>query len=116
MKNNWNHIGVILTGIAALITAGVGVYDKLKTVHQEVYKPVLEITQKRQYGIVDDKDGWVNLRELPDINSPSLARILNGTNLEIIDKSGNWFKVYTESGRIGYIFKDRLILVQYEKQ
>jgi uncharacterized protein YgiM (DUF1202 family) len=110
MKNNWQHIGVILTGIAALITAGVGVYDKLKTVHQEVYKPIL----KREYGIVDDKDGWVNLREKPDVSSPSIARILNGTNLEILDKSGNWFKVYTESGRTGYVFKDRLILFEYQ--
>jgi uncharacterized protein YgiM (DUF1202 family) len=117
MKNNyWQHIGIMLTGIAAIITACVGVYDKIKAVHQEIYKPVLENTKKRQYGIVDDKDGWVNLRELPDVNSLSLAKILNGTNLEIIDKSENWFKVYTESGRIGYIFKDRLILVQYEKQ
>jgi uncharacterized protein YgiM (DUF1202 family) len=112
MKNNWQHIGVILTGIAALITACVGVYDKLKTVHEEVYMPLL----KKEYGVVNDKDGWVNLREKPDISSPSIARILNGTNLEILDKSGNWFKVYTESGRTGYVFKDRLILFEYEKK
>lgn len=112
MKNNWQHIGVILTGIAALITACIGVYDKLKTVQQEVYKPFL----KREYGIVDDKDGWVNLREIPDVSSPSIAKILNGTNLEILDKTGNWFKIYTESGRIGYIYKDRLILVSYEQK
>lgn len=112
MKNNWQHIGVILTGIAALITACVGVYEKIKTVHQEIYKPLI---QKKEYGVVNDKDGWANLRESADISSPSLARILNGTNLEILDKNGNWFKVYTESGRIGYIYKDRLILFEYQK-
>lgn len=111
MKNNWQHIVVMLTGFAALITACIGVYDKLKTVHQEVYEPLL----KREYGIVDDNDGWVNLRENPDVSSPSIARILNGTNLEILDKSRNWFKVYTESGRTGYVFKDRLILFEYQK-
>jgi hypothetical protein len=111
MRNKWQHIGVILTGIAALITACIGAYDKLKSVHREVYSAFL----KREYGVVNDKDGWVNLREAPDISSPTIARILNDTNLEILDKSGNWFKVYTESGRTGYVFKDRLILFDYKK-
>lgn len=112
--NNWQYIGAILTGVAALVTAGIGVYDKLHTVHKEVYLPLLQQKVKREYGIVEDKDGWVNMRERPDISSPSLARILNGTNLEVIGRSGDWLEVYTESGRTGYIFKDRLILVEYE--
>jgi uncharacterized protein YgiM (DUF1202 family) len=113
---NWQYIGTVLTGVAALITAGIGLYEQLKTVHTEIYKTVSGQTKiKKEYGIVNDKDGWVNLRERPDVNSSSLARILNDTNLEIIGRSGNWFKVYTESGRTGYIFKDRLILVHFEK-
>jgi len=113
---NWQYIGTILTGIAALITAGVGLYDKMYTLHREVYEPLVENKKRKEYGIVNDKDGWVNLREKPDISSPSIARILNGTNLEILDKFGNWFKVYTESGRTGYLFKDRLILFEYERK
>lgn len=111
---NWQYIGTVLTGVAALITAGVGLYEKLHTLQVEVYKPTLQQKVKREYGIVDDKDGWVNLREAPDVTSSSLARILNGTNLEIINKTGNWFKVSTESGRTGYVYKDRLKLVIYE--
>ena len=116
MKSNWQHIGVILTGVAALITAGVGLYEKLRTVQTEIYKQI-NTTPTRKYGIVDDKEGWVNLREMPNADSPALAKILNGTNLEIIGNSGNWFKVSTESGRIGFIYKDRLILINliYEK-
>lgn len=112
MKSNWHwqHIGVILTGIAALITAGVGLYEKLYMVQAEVYKT---LNQVREYGIVNDKDGWVNLREHPSANSESLAKILNGTNLEILGRTGNWVRVSTESGRVGYIFNDRLILVRY---
>lgn len=111
---NWQYIGTILTGVAALITASVGLYEKLYTVQQEVYSVPKEQKTKREYGIVDDKDGWVNLRMEPNINSTVIAKILNGTNLEIVDKTGNWFKVCTESGRFGYIFKDRLILATYE--
>lgn len=110
---NWQYIGTILTGVAALITAGIGLYEKLHTVQKEIYQPVAVTEQKpkKEYGIVNDKDGWVYLREAPNVSSPALARILNDTNLEIIGKSGNWFEVYTESGRTGYIFSDRLILV-----
>lgn len=110
---HWQYIGTILTGVAALITAGVGLYEKLHTVHTEIYKTITP-RLKREYGIVHDKDEWVNLRSEPNTNSAAIARILNRTNLEILDKTENWFKVYTESGRVGYIFKDRLILVNYE--
>ena len=110
---NWQYVGAILTGIAALLTAGLGIYEKFQTVQKAIYQPVQSPQEKpkKEYGIVDDKDGWVYLREAPDVSSPALAKIVNNTNLEIIGKSGNWFKVYTESGRTGYIFKDRLVLV-----
>ena len=111
---NWQYVGTILTGVAALITAGVGLYEKLHTLQKEIYKPAVHQKVKKQYGIVKDKDGWVNLRERPDVSCPSLAKILNDTNLEILDKTQNWYKVYTESGRIGYIYEDRLIIFNYE--
>ena len=113
--NNWQYFGTILTGIAALITAGIGIYDKINTLNNEISESI-NFKKEKEYGVVNDKDGWVNLRERPDISSKSLAKILNGTNLEILEKKVNWYKVYSESGRVGYIFKDRLILVKYEKQ
>lgn len=113
---NWQYIGTVLTGVAALITAGVGLYEKLHTVQNVIYKSVVSSSPKKEYGIVEDKDGWVNLRLEPSTDSQVLAKILNGTNLEILNKTGNWFEVSTESGRIGYVYKDRLILVKYEQQ
>lgn len=107
----WQHIGVTLTGCAALITACIGVYEKVYSTPQTEQPKT-----KREYGIVNDKDGWVNLRELPDLSAPVVVKILNGTNLEIIGTVGNWYKVYTESGRIGFVYKDRLMLHYYEEQ
>ena len=107
----WQHIGVTLTGCAALITAGIGVYEKLNLIAQ----PIQQKT-KKEYGIVDDKDGWVNLRESPNTSAPVVVKVLNGTNLEIIGKHDNWCKVYTESGRVGFVYKDRLLIHYYEKQ
>ena len=111
----WQYIGTVLTGVAALITAGVGLYEKLHTASEGIREPLTSQQKiKRIYGIVNDKDGWVNLRESPNVESFSLAKILNDTNLEIIGTSGNWYKVCTESGRTGYVYKDRLILKEYE--
>ena len=106
----WQHIGVTLTGCAALITACIGVYEKIWSTAQHMQQKT-----KREYGIVDDKDGWVNLRESPNISAPVVVKVLNGTNLEIIGKNDNWYKVYTESGRIGFVYKDRLLIHYYEK-
>jgi uncharacterized protein YgiM (DUF1202 family) len=112
--NNWQYIGALLTGVAALITAGIGVYDKLLTVNRELYRFETTKKIKREYGVVEDKDGWVYLREKPNVESAQLAKILNGTNLEIIGSEGNWVRVYTESGREGYVYRDRLLITQYE--
>jgi len=115
---HWQYIGTILTGVAALITACVGLYDKLYVVHRYINKDSSTISKKipKEYGIVSDKDGWVFLREAPDVSSPAIAKLLNDTNLEILDKSGNWFKVTTESGRVGFIYKDRLVINYYIKE
>lgn len=113
--NSWQYIGAILTGIAALITAGLGVYDKLQTVHQAIYTEKAVRNKKIiEYGLVNDKDGWVYLREKPDVSSTALAKLINDTNVRILNSSNNWYQVYTESGRIGYIYKDRLIITKYE--
>lgn len=114
---HWQYIGTILTGIAALITAGVGLYEKIHTVHAELTNnKQVNVKQIKQYGVVNDKDGWVNLREHADASSPAIARLLNDSNVEIISKEGNWFKVSTESGRIGYIYFDRLLLFNINLQ
>jgi len=108
----WQHLGATLTGIAALLTAGIGLYNCFVESNKNMNQ--LQRKVKRLYGVVNDKDGWVNLREHPTIDSPVLAKILNGTNLEIHQKNNNWYKVSTESGRYGYVFADRLIIFEYE--
>lgn len=114
-KINLNAWAAILTGVAALTTAFVGAYEKLKTVNVQINHSITaenEKTTNKKYGIVSDPDGWVNLRESADINSKAMAKILNDTNLEILEKNGNWFKVYTESGLTGYVFHNRLLIVK----
>lgn len=77
-----------------------------------------------QFYIVNDKDGYVNVRDSDNINSKVIAKLKNG---EIVhsyeyfeENKGNWINVdfrFTKNNfENGFIYKDRLInIYQYEK-
>jgi uncharacterized protein YgiM (DUF1202 family) len=113
---NWKHIGGLLTGVAAIITASIPIFSYLKsdiaknTIATKIQKEqqVMPVTQIKQYAVISDPDGWVNLRVSPNINSKIIKKIENGYRVHFLDKSGNWSKVQTDIGEIGFIYSDRL--------
>lgn len=111
---NWKHIGALLTGIAALITASIPIASYLKEFQDKHITNIGKIdthsSVKRLKAIIHDKDGWVNLRKEPSINAPIIIKIENGYKVYIIEKINNWSKVETILGDIGYIYSDRLIV------
>lgn len=106
------HVLTILLGAVVLITASIDLHKMWSTAQNKALP--LSVCPKKEYGVVDNENGWSELKLEPNAHSTVMAKILNGTNLEIIDKTRNWFKVSTDSGRVGYIFKDELILAIYE--
>ena len=47
------------------------------------------------------------LRTEPDSDSASLKLLRNGAKLEVLGKSGDWYKVSYSNGKyIGYVFED----------
>lgn len=67
-----------------------------------------------QFGIVQDKDGFVNVREEESTNSKILQKIKNGTVLAINQEKedSQWILVEYESESNGYIFHDRIRKVE----
>jgi hypothetical protein len=114
----WKHIGGLLTGIAALLTASIPLFIHLKepplkqNTSTEQTTKKQSLTVKRQYALVNDPEGWVNLRSLSNVSSKVITRIENGYRVEIVDKVGNWYKVKTSIDEVGYIYHDRLKLVE----
>ena len=108
---NWKHIGALLTGIAALITACIPLFSMLTesqpkaptTLHQSPNSLI-------QYAIVNDPDGWVNLRTNPTTTSQPIIKLINGSKVQILEQIKNWYKVKTNINEIGYIYSDRLKL------
>ncbi len=63
-----------------------------------------------QFGLIQDQDGFVNVRELENVNSPILAKIKTGTILFIDPEPNNpnWILVEYQPESNGYIYHDRI--------
>ena len=100
--NNLQYIGATLTGVAAIATACVPVYTSLK----DQTKTQLSHTKN---GLIYDKDGWTNLRQLPTTVSKVLTRLANNVEVIIINDSGNWLQVQTRNNTTGFIYKQNIL-------
>lgn len=115
---NLKHLGVLFGGIAALLTAFVPIFSYLKQVHQQNFERIESVQKEqtkqnymkdlRKFALVNDPDGWVNLRSAPNASSSVIMKIENGYKVEILDKQGNWFKVRTSLEEVGFVYFDRL--------
>lgn len=112
----WKSFGVFLTGFAATITAVtalIGYINEEYVFKQEdtsVQKKELR-TQIQQLASVNDPDGWVNVRELPNSASKVLYRLFNKQVVIIVDKTENWYRIRTNDNQFGYVYFDRLDLI-----
>ncbi len=61
------------------------------------------------YGIIQDKDGYTNLRKEKNTTSEIIQKINTGEKVEIIEsRDANWYYVKTSKGKEGYVNKSRL--------
>ena len=107
---SWKHIGGLLTGIAALITAAIPIFSYINETSKANVDKINQLTSHKQFALVNDPDGWVNLRVDPNASSSIIRKIENGYRVEILDRQGNWLKIKTSLDEIGFIYYDRLKL------
>lgn len=58
---------------------------------------------------IHDTDGYTNLRSENDTQSPVIAKINTGTQIEVLYDKGNWWYVQTADGKKGYIHKSKIV-------
>lgn len=100
--NNIQYIGATLTGVAAIATASVTIYNTF------LGREDVQLSHTK-VGIIYDKDGWTYLRQLPSTNSTALTRLANNVEVAIINDSGNWFQVQTRNNKTGFIYKNNIL-------
>lgn len=58
--------------------------------------------------IIQDSDGFTNLRKEKNSSSQILQKINTGEQVEVLDRNGDWWLVVSKEGKKGYVHKSRI--------
>src|SRR5262245_44541916 len=69
-------------------------------------------------GVIDDPDGYVNVRSKPDLDAPIVTTVKNNQPFEFeSEKEGaEWFRVKLKSGESGWMHGSRIRFYFEEKE
>jgi hypothetical protein len=71
-----------------------------------------ESIKKKYIAIIQDPDGYTNVRNGMSKNSEIIDRLFEGENYEVFPSSdNNWWLVYTQSNVKGYVHKSRIKII-----
>jgi hypothetical protein len=71
-----------------------------------------QTTKKKYIAIIQDPDGYTNVRNGMSKNSEIIDRLFEGENYEVFPSSdNNWWLVYTQSNVKGYVHKSRIKII-----
>ena len=59
--------------------------------------------------VIEDSDGYTNVRALGSSKAKIITQVKSGSFVDVIEKRGDWWKVKTDNGIVGYIHKSRII-------
>lgn len=133
----WTSMPGILTGLATVLTAFTGLYiaiwggdgrnDQGKQMPpvptvpapaQPVSGPVPSSPPSqrpqeifRLTAVIDDPDGFTNLRSQKSASSQVVARVNQGEQFFTYTQDGSWWQVMTRDGKVGYMHVSRIKIV-----
>ncbi|WP_442879403.1 SH3 domain-containing protein [Chryseobacterium sp.] len=58
--------------------------------------------------IIQDADGYTNLRQDKNSSSKILQKIKTGEQVEVLDQNDDWWSIISKEGNKGYIHKSRI--------
>mgnify|MGYP001095724629 FL=1 len=72
----------------------------------------LKPTIKKYIAIIQDPDGYTNVRNGMSTNAKIIDRLFEGEHYEVFPSSeNNWWVVYTQSNVKGYVHKSRIKII-----
>ncbi len=78
----------------------------------EKYSKTYELLQVDTQGSIDaiiqDPDGYTNLRKDKNTSSEVLQKIKSGEHIEVLNSTEDWFLIKTSDGKQGYVHKSRV--------
>lgn len=102
-------IGVDKQLVQRLTTHNFYKNSKLKKLVSDI-KLITQSTEEFTDYYISDSDGYCNIRKSKGLSAQIIKRIASGCFVNVLEKQGDWWKVKTEDGTIGYIHKSRIKL------
>ncbi len=132
----WTSMPGILTGLATVLTAFTGLYiaiwgdgrkaqgdqpppvPTVSTPAQPDSKPAPSSPPPQRLqeifrltAVIDDPDGFTNLRSQKSASSQVVARVNQGEQFFTYTQDGSWWQVMTRDGKVGYMHVSRIKIV-----
>ena len=82
-------------------------------VEEQTQEPVPPATNPNEFNesaTIEDADGWTNFRSAPSRSSSILGRIEEGEIFYTHRQDGQWWKIRTDDGQVGYMHYSRIAL------
>ncbi|WP_129747320.1 SH3 domain-containing protein [Flavobacterium anhuiense] len=80
-------------------------FERLKNYLEHEYSNSLSYNSKYK---INDSDGYTNLRKEKNTSSEILQKISTGSEVQVLDNSGDWWLVQTKEGKKGYVYKTKI--------
>jgi hypothetical protein len=121
----WNTLPGVLTGIAAIVSAATGLYlatstDNTKKPEPQPTPPGPSVVDTgttvspnsafRLEAVINDPDGYVNIRSEKNPNSPVIGRVNEGSVFYTHRQQGQWWRIKTADGIVGFMHASRIHL------
>lgn len=125
----WSSLPGVLTGLAALLTAGSGLYVVTRQTQAPVPAPAPQPAvvgpadglpkppsqaaapaSNLRTAVINDPDGFVNIRTAPAASSAIAGVIKDGEIFTVTPAETSWWTVRTSGGVTGYVHKSRIVL------
>ena len=62
--------------------------------------------------VIEDPDGYTNVRSMKSASSEIVTKVFEGEVFYTYTQEGNWWKIKTKDGKIGYMYKDRIHILK----
>ena len=86
--------------------------DLKPTIKKSNQPKVEQQTNKKYIAIIQDPDGYTNVRNGMSTNAKIIDRLFEGEHFEVFPSSdNNWWVVYTQSNVKGYVHKSRIKII-----
>ena len=77
--------------------------------HKETASPPSKTVQREELeAVINDPDGYTNVRSGPGIQRKVIGRIVDGEVFYVLSRRGEWWQVKTRDGKHGFMHHSRV--------